>query len=99
MISGVLHKRFDTFLTLICDGKGDTEYFFFQGTSTLPAHVLFIEPGFVPNSTLYVIQRKCIWDSHNTSRSSDAMPIQLGKRLFVSCLYEVVATSMKCFQP
>ncbi|EEE68637.1 hypothetical protein OsJ_27207 [Oryza sativa Japonica Group] len=47
------------------------------GTSTLPAHVLFIEPGFVPNSTLYVIQRKCIWDSHNTSRSSDAMPIQL----------------------
>uniref|UniRef100_A0A0D3GZY7 ABC transporter domain-containing protein n=1 Tax=Oryza barthii TaxID=65489 RepID=A0A0D3GZY7_9ORYZ len=48
------------------------------GTSTLPAHVLFIEPGFVPNSTLYVIQRKCIWDSHNTSGSSDdAMPIQL----------------------
>ncbi|KAL5220705.1 hypothetical protein ABZP36_025418 [Zizania latifolia] len=47
------------------------------GTSTLPAHVLFIEPGLVPNGTLYVIQRKCIWDSRNVSGNSDTMPLQL----------------------
>ncbi|XP_040382906.1 ABC transporter A family member 7-like [Oryza brachyantha] len=47
------------------------------GTSTSPAHVLFIEPGFVPNGTLHVMQTQCIWDSRNVSGNSDAMPIRL----------------------
>ncbi|KAG8047197.1 hypothetical protein GUJ93_ZPchr0008g12107 [Zizania palustris] len=59
------------------------------GTSTLPAHVLFIEPGLVPNGTLYVIQTKCIWDSRNVSGNSDTMPLRLG--------YDFLDTSKRKF--
>ncbi|KAM0832417.1 hypothetical protein ACQ4PT_064907 [Festuca glaucescens] len=48
------------------------------GSSTLPAHVLFVEPGLVPNETLYVIQPKCSWPPRNVSTSSDGMPIDVG---------------------
>ncbi|XP_024318399.1 ABC transporter A family member 7 isoform X1 [Brachypodium distachyon] len=48
------------------------------GTSTLPAHVLFVEPGLVPNETLYMIQPKCSWRPHNVSGVSDGMPLDLG---------------------
>ncbi|XP_047048205.1 ABC transporter A family member 7-like [Lolium rigidum] len=47
------------------------------GSSTLPAHVLFVEPGLVPNETLYVIQSKCSWPPRNVSTSSDGVPIDV----------------------
>ncbi|CAM0946664.1 unnamed protein product [Alopecurus aequalis] len=47
------------------------------GSSTSPAHVLFVEPGLVPNETLYVIQPKCSWPPRNVSGSSDGMPIHV----------------------
>ncbi|KAK1608101.1 hypothetical protein QYE76_031774 [Lolium multiflorum] len=47
------------------------------GSSTLPAHVLFVEPGLVPNETLYVIQPKCSWPPRNVSTSSDGVPIDV----------------------
>ncbi|TVU06176.1 hypothetical protein EJB05_49375, partial [Eragrostis curvula] len=46
------------------------------GSSSLPAHVLYIEPGLVPNSTLYVLQPNCGWISRNVSGTSDGMPLQ-----------------------
>ncbi|KAM3405476.1 hypothetical protein ACQJBY_008139 [Aegilops geniculata] len=48
------------------------------GSRTLPAHELFVEPGLVPNETLYVIQSKCSWQKRNVSGNSDGgMPLQL----------------------
>ncbi|KAL6596140.1 hypothetical protein ACP70R_047504 [Stipagrostis hirtigluma subsp. patula] len=46
------------------------------GSSSLPAHELFIEPGLVPNATLYVLQQQCLWHSRNISGTSDGMPLQ-----------------------
>ncbi|KAL6900778.1 hypothetical protein ACP4OV_005454 [Aristida adscensionis] len=48
------------------------------GSSTLPAHEVFIESGFVPNETLYVLQPKCLWPPRNISGTSDGMPLQSG---------------------
>ncbi|XP_044962701.1 ABC transporter A family member 8-like [Hordeum vulgare subsp. vulgare] len=48
------------------------------GSKTLPAHELFVEPGLVPNQTLYVIQSKCLLPPRNVSGTSDGgMPLQL----------------------
>ncbi|XP_062196149.1 ABC transporter A family member 8-like [Phragmites australis] len=46
------------------------------GSNSLPAHVLFIEPGLVPYGTLYVLQSQCLWNSSSISGNSDGMPLQ-----------------------
>ncbi|GJN03421.1 hypothetical protein PR202_ga20865 [Eleusine coracana subsp. coracana] len=48
------------------------------GSNTLPAHVLFVEPGLVPDEILYVIQPQCAWNSRNISGNFDGMPLQIG---------------------
>ncbi|KAK3123359.1 hypothetical protein QOZ80_8AG0629320 [Eleusine coracana subsp. coracana] len=47
------------------------------GSNTLPAHVLFVEPGLVPDEILYVIQPQCAWNSRNISGNFDGMPLQI----------------------
>jgi hypothetical protein len=42
--------------------------------------VLFVEPGLMPNQTLYIIQPKCSWPPRNVTGSSDGMPIDVGKK-------------------
>ncbi|OQU80393.1 hypothetical protein SORBI_3007G120200 [Sorghum bicolor] len=46
------------------------------GSSSLPAHVLFIEPGLVPNETLYLLQPKCLSESRNISGHFDGIPME-----------------------
>ncbi|KAL6900777.1 hypothetical protein ACP4OV_005453 [Aristida adscensionis] len=57
------------------------------GSSTPPAHVLLIEPAFVPNETLYMLQPQCIWNSTSISGNFDGMPLPSG--------YDFLDTSMR----
>ncbi|XP_035822657.1 uncharacterized protein [Zea mays] len=46
------------------------------GSSSLPAHVLFIEPGLVPEETLYLLQPNCWSETRNISAHFDGIPIE-----------------------
>ncbi|WVZ93130.1 hypothetical protein U9M48_039136 [Paspalum notatum var. saurae] len=47
------------------------------GSSSLPAHTLFIEQGFVPTETLYVLQPRCLLHSRkNISGNFDGIPLE-----------------------
>ncbi|KAF8697365.1 hypothetical protein HU200_035958 [Digitaria exilis] len=46
------------------------------GSSSLPAHGLFLEPALAPNETLYVLQPQCLWHSTSISGISDGIPLQ-----------------------
>lgn len=57
--------------------------FGFQGSNTLPAHVLVIEPGLVPQETLYVLQSQCrLFSSRNISKNFDGIQLESGKFYF-----------------
>jgi hypothetical protein len=59
--------------------EGMTLNFGLQGSNSLPAHVLFVEPGLVPQGTLYVLQPKCQFDSRNVSEKFDGIQLKSGK--------------------
>nr|CAB3480865.1 unnamed protein product [Digitaria exilis] len=59
------------------------------GSSSLPAHVLFMEPGLAPNETLYVLQDLCLWNSSRVSGMSDGMPFQYGLDIFILNNYRI----------
>ncbi|KAF8697368.1 hypothetical protein HU200_035961 [Digitaria exilis] len=47
------------------------------GSNTLPAHVLLVEPGFVPQETLYVLQPQCqLFSSRNISENFDGIQLE-----------------------
>ncbi|KAJ1268122.1 hypothetical protein BS78_07G112600 [Paspalum vaginatum] len=47
------------------------------GSSSLPAHTLFIEQGLVPTETMYVLQPQCLLDSpRNISGNFDGIPLE-----------------------
>ncbi|CAO2163481.1 unnamed protein product [Urochloa humidicola] len=46
------------------------------GSNSLPAHVLFVEPGFVPQGTLYVLQPQCQFDSSNIPENFDGIQLE-----------------------
>lgn len=46
------------------------------GSNSLPAHVLFVEPGLVPQETLYVLQPQCQFDSRNVSENFDGIQLE-----------------------
>ncbi|KAG2578546.1 hypothetical protein PVAP13_6NG203700 [Panicum virgatum] len=46
------------------------------GSNSLPAHVLFIEPGLVPQGAFYVLQPQCLLDSRNISGNLDGIPLE-----------------------
>ncbi|CAO2206632.1 unnamed protein product [Urochloa humidicola] len=46
------------------------------GSNSLPAHVLFVEPGLVPQGTLYVLQPQCQFDSRNVSENFDGIQLE-----------------------
>ncbi|CAL5002372.1 unnamed protein product [Urochloa decumbens] len=46
------------------------------GSNSLPAHVLFVEPGFVPQGTLYVLQPQCQFDSRNVPEIFDGIQLE-----------------------
>uniref|UniRef100_K3YG64 ABC transporter domain-containing protein n=1 Tax=Setaria italica TaxID=4555 RepID=K3YG64_SETIT len=48
------------------------------GSNSLPAHVLFVEPGLVPQETLYVLQPQCQFDSRNVSENFDGIQLESG---------------------
>ncbi|CAL4998485.1 unnamed protein product [Urochloa decumbens] len=48
------------------------------GSNSLPAHVLFVEPGFVPQGTLYVLQPQCQFDSRNVPEIFDGIQLESG---------------------
>jgi len=66
----------------------------FQGSNSLPAHVLFIEPGFVPQGTFYVLQPQCLLDSRNISENFDGIPLKSGKFYYCKIVVEVVECTM-----
>lgn len=64
--------------------------FGFQGSNTMPAHVLLVEPGFVPQETLYVLQPQCqLFSSRNISENFDGIQLESGKFYFCT-VFEVV---------
>ncbi|CAO2188698.1 unnamed protein product [Urochloa humidicola] len=46
------------------------------GSNSLPAHVLFVEPGFVPQGTMYVLQPQCQFDSRNIPANFDGIQLE-----------------------
>ncbi|RLN05065.1 hypothetical protein C2845_PM13G11640 [Panicum miliaceum] len=61
-----------------------------SGSNSLPAHVLFIEPGLVPQGTFYVLQPQCLLlDSRNISGNFDGIPLESG--------YDLLDTSKRRF--
>jgi hypothetical protein len=66
----------------------------FQGSNSLPAHVLFIEPSLVPpQGTFYVLQPQCLLDSRNISGNFDGIPLESGK-FYYCTVVEVVECTM-----
>nr|CAB3480866.1 unnamed protein product [Digitaria exilis] len=60
------------------------------GSNTLPAHVLLVEPGFVPQETLYVLQPQCqLFSSRNISENFDGIQLESG--------YDFLDTSKRRF--
>ncbi|RLM60943.1 hypothetical protein C2845_PM14G10550 [Panicum miliaceum] len=80
---------------LVLDASNSSDYLdelssVVPGSNSLPAHVLFIEPGLVPQQgTFYVLQPQCLLDSRNISGNFDGIPLESG--------YDFLDTSKRRF--